>query len=623
MSNQNRTANERYHAESKEIKHPAKKGKCLALEIVLSVLTILAINFLPVLHLFVRNAEEMELSELIGPDFFWLIGIGLAVFVILRLIVRKRPYFAGCVAAVVSFFLVNFSLMTSLLKSFIPNYLAASIIALAVVLLLVAGSVFLFLRLCKKGTAGRSILTVLCIAFVGLLLFNVVTYLIKMNTVPKEENVDLPEIAGLSDDWNVDSEPSDSEDEVVIAVQPSDGNPVSAATFAPETPNPDVTAATVIETAAPVETATPGPTEVPVEKTKEPNIYLLVFDEYGSLGAMEKYYSYNAEPFRKFMRTAHINWSEHSYSMTRETKYCMTDLNMMDYVSYRKSASTLKSYRRNSTIKKVFGDKLGYNLYQFSTSPTWFVTVPNLRDSKTMKKFQKTTINGVESDQLIRQQSIFGAFDDLIGALTPQEKIGGNSESLKKYGFYSSDEIRASKAYKNYEYNDVAKAILSTLDFWETDTNFQSSEKRMLLSYLKTPHVPFIFDEYGQVRSMGVRMNWTNPKYYYEQYIFITKHLEVIFKTIITNDPESIIIVMSDHGVRSHDQGFVNITAKDDCWIFLALYYQGDKVDIEGMSPINLMRLISTKLGVKMDPVQDYVTVDSRDDLKDVDYSRR
>ncbi len=621
MTDQNRKTNERYGTEPKGTRRPAKKGKGkrLALEIVLSVLTILAINFLPVLHLFVSNAEEMELSELIGPDFFWLIGIGLALFAILRLIVRKRPYFAGLVAAVISFFMVNFSLVTSLFKSFIPNYIAANIVALVAVLLLIAGSVFLLLRLCKKGTAGRGVMTVLFITFVGLLLFNGVIYLIKMNTVPKEEDVDLPEIAGLSDDWNVDSEPSDSEDEVVIAVQPNDGDPVSAATLAPETPNPGTT---VTETAA-VETAAPGPTEVPVEKTKEPNIYLLVFDEYGSLGAMEKYYSYNAEPFRKFMRTAHINWSEHSYSMTRETKYCMTDLNMMDYVSYHKSPSTLKSYRRNSTIKKVFGDKLGYNLYQFSTATTWFATIPSLRDSKTMKQYRKTTIDGVESDQLIRQQSIFGAFDDLIGALTPQEKIGGNSESLKKYGFYSSDEIRASKAYKNYEYNDVAKAVLSTLDFWETDSNFQNSEKRMILSYLKTPHVPFIFDEYGQVRSMGVRMNWTNPKYYYGQYVFITKHLEVILKTIITNDPESVIIVMSDHGVRSHDQGFVNITAKDDCWIFLALYYQGDTVDIEGLSPINLMRLISTKLGVKMDPVQDYVTVNSRDDLKDVDFSRR
>ncbi len=622
MTDQNRKANERYGTEPKGIKRPAKKGKGkrLALEIVLSVLTILAICFLPVLHLFVSNAEEMELGELLGRDFFLLVGIGLAAFVILRIIFRKRPYFAGCVAAVISFFMVNFSLVTSLFKSFIPNYLIANIIALVIVLLLVAGSVFLFLHLCKKESTGRGIMAVLCVVFIGLLLFNTVTYLIEFNrSSPDEESFELPEIEGLSDEQSSNPDALVTEEEIVIAVQPGDGNPVSAATFAPETPNPGTT---VTET-APVETATPDPTEVPAEKTKEPNIYLLVFDEYGSLGAMEKYYSYNAEPFRQFMRTANINWSEHSYSMTRETRYSITDLNMMDYVSYHKSLSTLKNYRRNSTIKKVFGNKLGYNLYQFSTAATWFATVPSLRDSKTMKQFKKTTADGVESDQILRQQSIFGAFDDMIGALTPQDTITGNSESLKKYGFYSSDEIRASKAYKNHQYNDVAKAVLSTFDFWEEESNFQTTEKRMILSYLKTPHAPFMFDEYGQIRSFGVRMKWSDPKYYYGQYMFITKHIEVVFKTIISNDPESIIIVMSDHGVRSHDQGFVNITAKDDCWIFLALYYQGDKVDIEGMSPINLMRLISTKLGVKMDPVQDYVTVDSRDDLKDVDYSRR
>ena len=614
MEKHNRTIREWDDSDRRNEKRSARKGKGkrLALEIVLSVLTILAICFLPALHLFVSNAEEMELSELMGSVYLFM-AIGLGLFAILRLIVRKRPYFAGCVTAVIIFLIVNFSLVSSLFKSFIPNYIAVSIVSLVFVLLLSVGSIVLFAHLCKKESNGRGIMAILCIVFIGLLLFNVVTYAVKMTAAPADEDVSLPEIAGLTDEPQDSSAP---EEEDVVVVQGSAENTGTVATFAPETEKPDTTQ----NTEAPAATATPAPTETPVEKTKTPNIYLLVFDEYGSLGAMEKYYGYNAEPFRQFLRTANINWSEHSYSMTRETKYCMTDLNMMDYVSYHKSLSTLKSYRRNSTIKKVFADKLGYNLYQFSTATTWFVTVPNLRDSKTMKTFQKTTIDGVETDQILRQQSIFGTFDDLIGALTPQEQIKGDSESLKKYGFYSSDEIRASKAYKNYEYNDVAKAVLSTLDFWEDGSNFQSTEKRMVISYLKTPHVPFIFDEYGQVRSMGVRMNWEDPKYYLGQYLFITKHLEVIFKTIISSDPECIIIVLSDHGVRSHDQGFAKITAKDDCWVFMALYYQGDTVDIEGLSPINLMRLVSTKLGFRLDPVQDYVTVDSKDDLSDVKY---
>ena len=614
MSKQYHTAtNEPHESDHEATQRPAATGKRLAIEIVLSVLTILAICFLPALHLFVSNLEEMELKELMGSVYLFA-AIGVGLFAILRLIIRKRPYFAGCVAAVVTFFMVNYSMVTSLFRTFIPDYLVANILSLVAVVLLIAGSVVLFAHLCKKEFNGRAIMTILCIVFIGLLIYNGITCFVKMHESPEAEPVDLPEISGLSDDLLKD----DPVIEETIIAQNSPESAAPLATLVPETPTPDP----VSNSEAPVETATPEPTEEPVEKTKEPNIYLLVFDEYGSMGAMEKYYGYDAEPFRAFLRTANINWSEHSYSMTRETKYCMTDLNMMDYVSYKKSVATLKTYRRNSTIKKVFGQKLGYNLYQFSTATTWFATIPNLRDSKTMSTFQKTTIDGVETDQILRQQSIFGAFDDLIGALTPQEQIKGDSESLKKYGFYSSDEIRASKAYKNYEYNDVARAVLSTLDFWEEESNFRSTEKRMIVSYIKSPHVPFIFDEFGQVRTMGVRMNWKDPKYYYGQYLFITKHLEVIFKTIISNDPESVIIVLSDHGIRSHEQNYAKVTAKDDCWVFLALYYQGDTVDIEGVSPINLMRLVSTKLGVKLDPVQDYVTVDSLDDLSDVKYPR-
>ena len=622
MEHDNKTINEWEEATPKE-EEPLTKGqkaKRLVLEIVLSVLTILAICFLPALHLYISNMEEMELNELMGSVYLFA-AIGLGIFAILRVIIRKRPYFAGCVAAVVTFLMVNFSLLTTLFKTLIPNnYIAAIILSMVAAVLLVVGSIFLFLRLCKKESNGRSIMIVLCIVFIGLLLFNVVTCAVKMNGTTDEEDAELPQIEGLSDDEEENPEISVPETEEATA-EPSPDVTVPPETIAPETQQPD----TVELTEAPVETPTPEPTATPVAKTKTPNIYLLVFDEYGAMGAMEKYYSYDAEPFRNFLRTAHVNWSEHSYSMTKETKVSMTDLNMMDYVAYRKrgNLSTLKSYRKNSTIKKVFSKKLGYQLYQYSTHYTWFISASNLRDSKTMAKFQKTTADGVETDQILRQQSIFGSFDDLIGALTPQDKIKGNSESLQKYGFYSADEIRESQAFKSHEYKNAANTVLNALEFWEDERNFQSTEKRMIVSYIKSPHVPFMFDEYGQIRSYGTRMYWKDPKYYYGQYLFITKHMEVILKTIISSDPESIIIIMSDHGVRAHDQGFIKITEKDNCWSFLALYYQGDEVDIEGMSPINVLRMIATNLGVKMDPVKDYVTVDSKDDLSDVNYKRK
>ena len=79
---------------------------------------------------------------------------------------------------------------------------------------------------------------------------------------------------------------------------------------------------------------------------------------------------------------------------------------------------------------------------------------------------------------------------------------------------------------------------------------------------------------------------------------------------------------MSDHGVRSHNQGFANITNKDNCWNFNAVYFCGQPLDIEGMSSVNVMRLIATSLGVDMPPVKDPVTVDSADDLSDVVYPR-
>ncbi len=630
MSKDNHTIEEELDLTPEKDPAPPEKGKKglrLAIEIILTVIAIVAICFLPAVHLYLSNVEELEFSELTGSfltgSVYMFIWIGLGLFAILRVIVRKRPYFAGCTAAVAVFLMVNFGYVRRLFASFITNYIAASIVSLLVVAILIAGVVFLFLHLCKKEFNGRAIMIVLCAVFVGLLIFNGVSYLVTREA-DVEEDLDDPETTQVAEtDPEETEEPEETDDPDDIVVEPDPTEEPEETEIPGEDPGDEIPLETPAPaTEEPVVTPTPEPTEEPRKKTKTPNIYLIVLDEYASMGAMEKYYSYNCEPLRAFMRTAGINWSEHSYSMTNETKYCMTDLNMMDYVSYHRGTKRLKEYRTNSEIKKVFQKKLGYKLYQFSSSNTWFNKVASLRDSKTMKSF-KTTFDGVESDQIIKQESIFGTFDDLIGALTPQDKIGGNSESLKKYGFYSSDEIRKSKGYKDSELNYLANVFLNAFDFWENGKNFQSSEKRMILSYLKIPHVPFLFDEYGQIISHKSRMNWQDPKIYLGQYLYVTKHLEVIFKTLITNDPECIIIVTSDHGVRSHEQGFAKITAKDNCWVFLAMYNQGDPLDIEGMSPINLMRLIATKLGVKKDPVKDYVTVDSASDLSDVKYPKR
>ena len=583
---------------------PAKRA--LLIETILSVFAILAISFLPTLHLYVSNASDLTLGSLMSSVYLF-VGIGMVLFVVLRLLLRKHPFMAGCLSAFITFLIVNFSLISAPFKLFIFNYAIANGVALLFMLLLIAGAWFLLRRLCTDVQIGRGILTVFTIVFVGLNAFNGLQLVFSR---PSTTTSSKQTAAEAEKPFVADLTPIPTIAPTVYITLTSKEDPF--------TPEPG--ASPVPVTATPTPTATPAPSPTPF-KMGEPNIYLLLFDEYASMGAMEKYYDYNCDAMRTFMRAAGINWSEHSYSMTNETKYSMTDLNMMDFVSYPKSLSVLKSMRQKSKIKEVFGKKLGYELYQYSQNSTWFGYMTSLQNSTNRTKYQQTTMDGVESDNIVKDQSILGAFESILGALTPQSKITGDSESLQKYGYYSTAEITSSYAFKQNTYRSDAKHVLEILDFYEDANNFKGSQKRAIFSYIKCPHVPFFFDQYGQIRAFKQRMNWNNASLYRDQYIFITKHIVNIFKTIISTDPNSIIIVLSDHGVREHGQGFTTITPKDNCWTFLAVYYCGQPLDVEGMSSVNLMRHIATDLGVDMPPVRDYVTVDSPDDLAGV-YSR-
>ena len=234
---------------SAEAPEKGSRGSRLLLEIILSIVTVAAICFLPALHLFASNPNDLSLGELMGS--VWLFAaIGLGLWIVLRLITRKRPYFAGCLTAIIVFFMVNFSLVTSLFRLFLHNYIAINLLSLVFVALVIVGCAFLFLRLCKTESVGRGILAVICVVFVGLLLFNGVTYF---------RNV---KASGSS------AKPTAAPTAVVEAPTPTPTpEPEEGSIVSQQTPEPAVGTPEATLEATPEETATPVVTEAP--KTAE------------------------------------------------------------------------------------------------------------------------------------------------------------------------------------------------------------------------------------------------------------------------------------------------------------------------------------------------------------------
>ena len=152
--------------------NPADHGKSyLLIETVLSLLAIAAVSFLPTFHLFVSNAGVLKLGSLMSSVYIFVV-IGVVLFIVLRILLRKRPFMAGCLATLITFLLVNFSLLSDPLKLIIYDYAIANGAAILIMILLIVGAWFLLRRLCADPQVGKGILTVFTIVFLGLIAFN-------------------------------------------------------------------------------------------------------------------------------------------------------------------------------------------------------------------------------------------------------------------------------------------------------------------------------------------------------------------------------------------------------------------------------------------------------------------
>jgi hypothetical protein len=121
--------------------------------------------------------------------------------------------------------------------------------------------------------------------------------------------------------------------------------------------------------------------------------------------------------------------------------------------------------------------------------------------------------------------------------------------------------------------------------------------------HINLPHCPFSFDEDGNRVKSTHYINWKDQKYYLGQYKYATKLMQKIVDTIIANDPESIIILQSDHSARAMEDAAVHKTFdyNDITNFFNAVYFHGNELDIEGLSGINtLAKVLNTEFGMEI-----------------------
>lgn len=283
-----------------------------------------------------------------------------------------------------------------------------------------------------------------------------------------------------------------------------------------------------------------------------PNIYFFLFDEYSSVPFMQKYYNYDNSPFTDWLSEQKFSVSHTSHNESIMTDTIMTNVVNLDYVvdntwpAYEK-----KNLRVNGKLFALLREN-GYTISAASGAD--FYGLPTV--DGTAQTSVATTAEGDTLAELLYTNT--AAYPLIIKSV-----------------------------------DHIHKSVEIVLDFCKS-----AKSNQMLMCHLNIPHEPFIYDENGNIRGSATN-DWGHKEHYKKQYIYATKLMKEMVGAILKNDPDSIVILQSDHGARASTSSelFMRVFSLEDMSnCFNAVYYRGEAIDIEGLSGVNTVRTILNRL---------------------------
>lgn len=291
------------------------------------------------------------------------------------------------------------------------------------------------------------------------------------------------------------------------------------------------------------------------------NIYYFIFDEYGGIDNLKRFCGFDNAPFYDRLREIGFNVSEHSQNECDSTYTVVPNLLNLDYVNYGGQINDLNDIAlREEKLKKPF---LFHLLLNYG--------------------YKINVLDG--SDFLDKSQASF-CFDASYSG------VEGTA------AYYILQRTALYPFYRNSSSAELQN--LHEMIEYAKDSPKLADHNLFTIGYFKFPHVPWFVDEHGNPISGADRMNYYNPEIYLGEVKYANKFIEDIALAIIKEDPNSIIILQSDHGYRwtlfgpVEDDEATKMFYKRN--ILNSVYFRGHQVDIENKTGINTLRTVLNTL---------------------------
>ena len=290
-----------------------------------------------------------------------------------------------------------------------------------------------------------------------------------------------------------------------------------------------------------------------------PNIYWYIFDEYAGFRQLQEYYDFDNKELSDFLIENHFNISHDSHNESIMTSTILTNVACLDYVVDNTWSEAEKEKERQNG--KLF----------------------------TLLREHGYEIDIAEQIAFFRKEPFEGQGSGGSGAMTAS---GENLEQLCMQNTILHPLFRLNTSAEMDKVNKLVSYL--------SDSEKIPQKPTFRIGYLNMPHAPFIVDKMGRPINATQYYNWKDDQYYLEQLQYTTKLLKQMVQNVLDNDPDSIIIVQSDHGAR----------ASTDMELFMekfpleimnnpmqAVYYRGKVItDFSNLSSVNNMRAVLENL---------------------------
>tara|TARA_Y100000590_G_scaffold95323_2_gene108134 strand:- start:22940 stop:24286 length:1347 start_codon:yes stop_codon:yes gene_type:complete len=294
-----------------------------------------------------------------------------------------------------------------------------------------------------------------------------------------------------------------------------------------------------------------------VEMSSKPDVYVVIMDEFAGELQLASDFDYYPEKFFEELELRDFNIPKFAFSNYPNTAYSIPSIMNMDYVDF---------------IPEILGEESTNTLMANELAD----------NNNVMKMFHNNGYHVV---------SFYGGMGALGKSFVDQKVCAPfeiNNDLKEKYLQIYVPFTNVNNQLINGTINDKLQCIL------ENVSNTSTGDKpHVYFIHLRLPHEPFVYDANGTYNELS-NYDATSKEGYLEQLKYSEKFVLKLSDMIKENNPESAILVFSDHGFRAEidweNRQLDNMIRGNN--VITAIHIPGENVDLpETVTLVNLFRI--------------------------------